>query len=54
MGAQQVITMVKSGLRSAYADIKSLDSAMTEIAVVTDYSVSDLWGKIDEYMGIAK
>ena len=54
MGAQQVITMVKSGLHSAYADIKSLDSAMTEIAVVTDYSVSDLWGKIDEYMGIAK
>lgn len=27
---------------------------MTNIAVVTDMSISDLWGKIDEYMSIAK
>jgi len=26
---------------------------MTNIAVVTDMSVSDLWGKINEYMSVA-
>ena len=54
MGAQQVITLVKQGIRQAYQDIQGLDKAMTNIAVVTDFSVSDLWGKINEYMSIAQ
>ena len=54
MGAQQIITLVKQGIRQAYQDIQSLDKAMTNIAVVTDFSVSDLWGKINEYMSIAQ
>lgn len=54
MSAQQIVNMVKNGIRQAYEDIQSLDKAMTNIAVVTDMSVSDLWGKIDEYMSIAQ
>lgn len=54
MSAQQIITMVRAGIRQALADIKGLDTAMTNIAVVTDMSVSELWGKIDEYMSIAQ
>jgi len=27
---------------------------MTNIAVVTDMSVGDLWGKIDQYMSLAQ
>lgn len=54
MSAQQVINMVKDGIRQAYQDIKGLDTAMTNIAVVTDMSVSDLWGKINDYMSIAQ
>ena len=54
MSAQQVINMVKQGIRQAYQDIQGLDSAMTNIAVVTDMSVGDLWGKINDYMGIAQ
>ena len=54
MGAQQVITLVKQGIRQAYQDIQGLDKAMTNIAVVTDFNVSDLWGKINEYMTIAQ
>ena len=53
-GAQQVITMVKEGIRQAWTDIQGLDKAMTNIAVVTDMSVSDLWGKINNYMAIAQ
>ena len=52
--AQQIINVVKDGIRQAYQDIKALDSAMTNIAVVTDMSVSNLWSKINEYMSIAK
>ena len=52
--AQQIINVVKNGIRQAYQDIKALDSAMTNIAVVTDMSIGDLWGKINEYMSIAK
>lgn len=54
MSAQQVINLVKDGIRQAYQDIQGLDAAMTNIAVVTDMSVSDLWGKINEYMSIAQ
>lgn len=52
--AQQIITMVKEGIRQAWTDIQGLDKAMTNIAVVTDMSVSDLWGKISDYMAIAQ
>ena len=52
--AQQAINMIKDGLRQAWTDIQGLDKAMTNIAVVTDMSVSDLWGKIDQYMAIAQ
>jgi hypothetical protein len=45
--------MVKDGIRQAYQDIQGLDKAMTNIAVVTDMSVGDLWGKINEYMSVA-
>ena len=54
MSAQQIINIVKDGIRQAYQDIKGLDTAMTNIAVVTDMSVGDLWGKINDYMAIAQ
>ena len=54
MSVREVIGLVKNGIRQAYQDIQGLDKAMTNIAVVTDFSVSDLWGKINEYMSIAQ
>ena len=54
MSAQQIINLVKDGIRQAYQDIQNLDRAMTNIAVVTDMSVGDLWGKINDYMAIAQ
>lgn len=54
MNASQVISMIKQGISQAYQDIKNLDQAMANIAVVTDMSVSDLWGQINEYMSIAQ
>lgn len=54
MSVQQIINIVKTGIRQAYQDIQGLDKAMTNIAVVTDMSVGELWGKINEYMSIAQ
>lgn len=54
MSVQQIINIVKNGIRQAYQDIQGLDKAMTNIAVVTNMSVGDLWGKINEYMSIAQ
>ena len=54
LSAQMIITKIREGVHQAWVDIQGLDKAMTNIAVVTDMSVSDLWGKIDEYMAIAQ
>ena len=54
MSAQQIVNIIKNGIRQAVQDIKGLDSAMSNIAVVTDMSISDLWGKINDYMAIAQ
>lgn len=54
MSAYEIIGLIKRGIREAYQDIKELDTAMTNIAVVTDMTTDQLWGKIDEYMTIAQ
>lgn len=36
-------------IRDAVGTIKELDAAMTETAVVTDFSVGDMWSKLPEY-----
>ena len=36
-------------IRDAIGTIKELDAAMTETAVVTDFSVGDMWAKLPEY-----
>lgn len=54
MGAREIVSYIRQGIREAYNDIQNLDKAMTNIAVVTDFSVQDLWGQINDYMAIAK
>lgn len=43
------IEIFKKSIRSAYETVKELDSAMAEIAVVSDFSVGDMWGKLPEF-----
>lgn len=54
MGAREIVSYIRRGIQEAYQDIQNLDKAMTNIAVVTDFSVSDLWGQINDYMAMAK
>jgi hypothetical protein len=37
------VQIFKNALRDAYDTVKELDAAMTETAVVTDFSVGDMW-----------
>ena len=48
-GLNNAIQLVKRTMREAYNTIKELDKAMTETAVVTDFSVGDMWAQLPEY-----
>lgn len=41
-------------IQSVYETVKELDEAMTETAVVTDFSVGDMWDALPEYTNLAK
>lgn len=43
------VQLFKRAIRSAYESVKELDAAITEMAVVTDYSINDIWGNIPQY-----
>ncbi len=43
------IQLFKNSIRSAFETVKELDKTMTETAVVTDFSVTDMWNQLPEY-----
>lgn len=43
------LNLLKRGAREAFQAVKDLDDAMTGTAVVTDFSVSDLWDMLPKY-----
>ena len=49
LGINNTVSLIKQGVRSAINTIKELDKAMTETAVVTDKTISDMWKQLPEY-----
>ena len=43
------IQIFKDAVREAFETVKELDAVMTQTAVVTDFSVGDMWSKLPEY-----
>ena len=43
------VQLFKNAVRSAFETVKELDATMTEAAVVTEFSVGDMWEKLPEY-----
>ncbi len=43
------IELFKRAVRGAFDTVKELDAVMTESAVVTDFSVGDMWDQLPEY-----
>ena len=54
MGFWQVLNMTKSAINDMKQHIQELDSVMTQISVVTNFSQKDLWGQISTYSEIAR
>ena len=50
---RNMINLLKRGIDEAVQSVKDLDKAMTETAVVTDFSVADMWKNLPKYTQIA-
>ena len=50
---RNMINLFKRGVDDAVQSVKELDKAMTDTAVVTDYSVGDMWNMLPQYTKIA-
>jgi hypothetical protein len=48
-GMTNAVMLFRSALKKTISTVKSLDKAMTETAVVTNYSISDMWDKLPTY-----
>lgn len=47
--AMNAVNLFKRAIRSAFETVKDLDKVMTETAVVTEFSVGDMWSQLPEY-----
>ena len=54
VGIYAIIRRVSTAIRNAFNNIKELDKTITNIAVVTNMSQADLWGKIGQYTEMAQ
>lgn len=50
---QNGINLFKKAVSEAFNTVKELDAAMTETAVVTDFSVGDMWDQLPRYTQVA-
>lgn len=48
-GLTNSVMLLRRALKQAMNTVKELDAVMTETAVVTDFSVGDMWDKLPEY-----
>jgi len=49
MGFNQVVRLTKTTIKNIINDIRELDKVMTQIAVVTKMTQSDLWAQMSTY-----
>lgn len=52
-GLTNQVNLFKRAVQSAFDTVKELDKSMTETAVVTDFSVGDMWEQLPQYTNIA-
>ena len=52
-GLQNMLQLFRRGLSDTIQTVRDLDKAMTDTAVVTDMTVSDLWAQLPDYTKLA-
>lgn len=53
LGLNNAINLVRNAIKNAFTSIKELDKAMTETAVVTNFSIGDMWEQLPRYTEMA-
>lgn len=53
LGLENSVDLFKQGVKQAIEVVKELDAAMAETAVVTDFSIGDMWDRLPEYTQMA-
>lgn len=53
LSLENSVDLFRQGVRKAIDTVKELDKAMTETAVVTDFSIGDMWEKLPQYTQMA-
>lgn len=53
LSISSAVNGLKSVIRSTFEDVKNLDKSFAEIAMVTDYSVGQMWESYDQYSEMA-
>lgn len=53
LGLNNAVNLFRRAVRSAFNTVKELDKAMTETAVVTDFTVGDMWNQLPRYTATA-
>jgi hypothetical protein len=53
LSLENSVDLFRRGIRKAIDTVKELDKAMTETAVVTDFSIGDMWDKLPQYTKMA-
>lgn len=48
-GLENAINLFRNAVRNAFETVRELDAAMTETAVVTDFTVGDMWDALPQY-----
>lgn len=49
LGLENAVCLFRRAVHSAFETVKDLDAVMTETAVVTEFSVGDMWSQLPEY-----
>lgn len=52
-GIENAIFLARRAIRAAYQSITELDKVMTDTAVVTNFTIGDMWEKLPEYTKMA-
>lgn len=47
------VSLFTKAVRDAFESVKELDASMTDIAVVTDFNLGDIWDTVPEYTDLA-
>ena len=53
LSLSSTLRMVRQAIQDTFNDIKTLDKSFANIAMVTDYSVQDMWNSYDQYAQMA-